>query len=79
MPALARSFLAGLHCKRQNVSGMSGNHRSDFREYAQNFVSSRKRDSGLPGAALSERVDGRQKGSGGAMHAALPNVTEAFG
>jgi hypothetical protein len=32
VPALAGEFLAGLHWKRQNVSGMSGNHRSDFRE-----------------------------------------------
>ena len=30
--ALAGNFLAGLHWKRQNVLGMSGNHRSDFRE-----------------------------------------------
>jgi hypothetical protein len=32
VPALAGNFLTGLHWKRQNVSGMSGNHRSDFRE-----------------------------------------------
>src|SRR5580693_10268734 len=31
VPALAGNFLAGLHWK-QNVSGMSGNHRSDFLE-----------------------------------------------
>jgi hypothetical protein len=31
-PALAGNFLAGLHWKRQNLSGMSGNRRSDFRE-----------------------------------------------
>ena len=32
VPALAGKFLAGLHWTRQKVSGMSGNHRSDFQE-----------------------------------------------
>src|SRR5260370_41928096 len=32
--SVGRQFSAGLHWKRPNVSGMSGNHRSDFREPA---------------------------------------------
>jgi len=30
VPALAGNFLAGLHWRRQNVSGMSGNHSERF-------------------------------------------------
>ena len=57
VPALAGNFLAGLHW-RQNVSGMSGNHRSDFLEPVRGLSPDCRLQGSCPVVGSSSRCHG---------------------